>query len=322
MEQKCKYKVSIIIPVYNVEYYVSGCIESCLKQDIPHDQYEIIIVNDGSTDKSLQIINQYAEKYLNILIVSQENAGLSVARNVGLQYSSGEYVWFVDSDDKIQENCLSEILDTINDSDMIAFGFDELLKDQVVDSYIYSNENILQSGKDFIISRNGNFLHGAPFYMYKRSFLLNNALSFCPGIFHEDSEFTPRALCMATTIVQSNQRYYKRFVRGNSITRRINVKRAYDLCFVVNSLNKFILTTVNDKTLRKSLQRLLPLLLNTALNVVVDSSEDEKRRYTHYFNKERYYKYFLSSGVFKYFIEGLMFSLFRNPVIIYNFFKR
>ena len=98
-------KLSIIIPMYNVEPYIEKCLLSCLNQNIPHADYEIIVVNDGSPDGSLGIARRIASTVDNMLIVSQENGGLSAARNKGLSYAKGEYVWFVDSDDWIEENC-------------------------------------------------------------------------------------------------------------------------------------------------------------------------------------------------------------------------
>lgn len=94
-------KLTIIIPVYNVEKYVGRCIESCLKQDLSPKEYEILVVNDGSKDGSIDIVRRYARENENIRIIEQENAGLSAARNHGIKEARGEYLWFVDSDDDI-----------------------------------------------------------------------------------------------------------------------------------------------------------------------------------------------------------------------------
>ena len=104
-------KLSIIVPMYNVELYIEKCLLSCLNQDLPASDYEIIVVNDGSPDSSLAIAERIASLYDNLTIVSQKNAGLSAARNKALSLAKGKYVWFVDSDDRIQENCLRYILD-------------------------------------------------------------------------------------------------------------------------------------------------------------------------------------------------------------------
>ena len=103
-------KISLIVPVYNVEKYIEKCLLSCLKQDIPQSDYEIIVVNDGSPDSSLAIAERIAAAATNIIIVSQKNGGLSAARNTGLKIAKGDYIWFIDSDDTIKENCLKSIV--------------------------------------------------------------------------------------------------------------------------------------------------------------------------------------------------------------------
>lgn len=101
--------VSIIIPVYNCEKYLSDCLDSCINQDLSADDYEILCVNDGSTDASLEILNRYADKYSQIKVFSQQNKGVSAARNVGLDNAKGDYIMFVDGDDLIRANCLENL---------------------------------------------------------------------------------------------------------------------------------------------------------------------------------------------------------------------
>lgn len=102
--------LSIIVPVYNVESYIEDCLQSILNQNILPTNYEIICVNDGSTDASLKILLKFAEKHSNLHIINQANRGSSAARNIGLEHSHGDYIWFIDSDDFIVPNCLNEIL--------------------------------------------------------------------------------------------------------------------------------------------------------------------------------------------------------------------
>ena len=99
--------LSIIVPIYNVEDYVEECLDSLVNQNILEEQYEIICVNDGSTDRSEEILNKYADKYNNILVVNKDNGGVSSARNTGIDVSRGKYIWFVDADDFIKPNILS-----------------------------------------------------------------------------------------------------------------------------------------------------------------------------------------------------------------------
>lgn len=101
--------LSMIIPVYNTEKYLAECLDSCLAQDFPYDDYEIICVNDGSKDGSLDILRSYEARYPNIIVIDQPNGGVSAARNAGLDAARGDYIWFIDADDFIQESVLAEI---------------------------------------------------------------------------------------------------------------------------------------------------------------------------------------------------------------------
>lgn len=101
--------LSIIVPVYNTEKYIKNCLESLLNQDIDKSMYEIICINDGSTDGSLMILQEYVKKYDNIILIDKENEGVSIARNVGMEKAKGDYVWFIDADDWIARECLGVI---------------------------------------------------------------------------------------------------------------------------------------------------------------------------------------------------------------------
>ena len=102
--------LSFIIPVYNTEAYLDECLQSLLNQDIPLENYELICVNDGSTDSSLNILRRYEREFENVKVIDQENGGVCRARNTGLRAATGDYVWFFDSDDVIRENSLGLLL--------------------------------------------------------------------------------------------------------------------------------------------------------------------------------------------------------------------
>ena len=118
--------LSIIVPVYNTEKYIENCLDSLLEQDIDKSVYEIICVHDGSTDGSLQILKEYAEKYDNIVLIDKSNEGVSIARNLGLEKAQGKYIWFIDSDDWIARDCLGVIAQEIQkyDPSVVQIDFD------------------------------------------------------------------------------------------------------------------------------------------------------------------------------------------------------
>ena len=115
--------LSFIVPVYNVEKYLRDCLDSLLTQNVEQGEYEIICVNDGSTDGSLAILCEYEKEYKNVRVVDKENGGVSSARNAGLQAAQGEYIWFVDGDDFIQSNCLKNVFSLLraNDYQIVKF---------------------------------------------------------------------------------------------------------------------------------------------------------------------------------------------------------
>ena len=109
--------LSFIVPVYNAEKYIGQCLDSLLRQDIPAEDYEILCVNDGSRDSSPAILQQWQETHPNIVILHQGNGGVVSARNFGLSMARGDYIWFVDADDFIKENCLAALKAKAEESD-------------------------------------------------------------------------------------------------------------------------------------------------------------------------------------------------------------
>jgi len=142
-------KLSIIIPVYNAEQYLQKCLESVFNQNLPLQNYEVICINDGSTDASLSILNKFQEENTNVKVVSTENKGPAHARNRGLENAKGNYITFLDSDDQIFPNTLSEILNKLEEEGieilypMIHF-FDE--KDNLLEKSKIENESKINTG--------------------------------------------------------------------------------------------------------------------------------------------------------------------------------
>ncbi|AOW20105.1 glycosyltransferase family 2 protein [Urechidicola croceus] len=241
--------LSIVLPVYNVSEYIEKCIRSCSNQDIPITEYEIIAINDGSPDDSLHICEKLAAEVKNLKIVSQENRGLSGARNTGLRHSKGEYVWFVDSDDWINDNCLKEItlkLKSIK-SDIFWLGHNVVTSSKVLDSFIPKEIEKPVSGEDFFENHLDNLFYIWKF-IYKRKFLLDNDLTFYEGILYEDLEFTPRALHIAKTCYNLPKVYYHYLMREGSIVNNIKLRNINDRFFICNRiLEKIENTSVSEK---------------------------------------------------------------------------
>ena len=237
-------KFSIILPVYNVEHYLRECLESVLQQSFA--DWEAICVNDGSTDNSAAILEEYGHKDGRFKIVNQPNGGLSAARNTGLKAATGEYVLFLDSDDWLESNALERISESLTDEDILCFSgrrffekesqyhdADQLQPGSYATGMDYYNENAL-SVRDFafvcVVLR-----------AYKREFLLSHELWFKEGIFHEDNLFTPLACYYAGKVKVINNCLYDYRVRANSITTTGNVKRLRDLLGTANTLSEFFI---------------------------------------------------------------------------------
>lgn len=313
-------KLSIIIPVYNVEKYVEKCLRSCAEQDLPSDEYEIIVVNDGTKDSSLEIVERVAKDYSNIAIISQENAGLSAARNKGLSIAKGDYIWFVDSDDWIEKNCLQKIIRKCFEDRLDVLGI--CAANVVNESYVRRFENKESktiSGKMLLLKHKPQVC--VPFSIYRTEFLNKNKLNFYVGIFHEDSEFTPRAYYLAKKIAFINDIYYFVNQNPNSITRTFNTKRPFDTLKVNISLNKFYVDNV-EKKYSSYFHYQISLNINNTLNYT--RSEFITKEITKDINNELYlnkhlFEHLIKSNVFKYKFEGILFYLFpKNTIQIYN----
>jgi glycosyltransferase involved in cell wall biosynthesis len=315
-------KLSIIIPMYNVELYIERCLISCLKQDISCEDYEIIVVNDGSPDGSLQIAERIAKDYNNITIISQPNGGLSTARNTGLSVAKGEYVWFIDSDDWIKENCLKELITTLYEKDLDALVINGI---RVINEDLFKNpsrefaDSIL-SGKEYLALTRVNC--AAVITIYKKSILKGNNVFFMEGIYHEDEEFTPRAYYFIDRIGIKNYYYYYNYLNLNSITQTSNPKKGFDLIKVACSLNKF------KQQIPKNLQYIYDKYISSAINQSLSNAvKMDKETLAVYLKVIVDNKYIfnslsnLSSIVYK--IEGLLFKIFPTKCVkIYNLLQK
>lgn len=233
--------VSIIIPVYNVEKYVAKCLDSIIENNAFSGQ--VICVNDGSTDGSLEILNQYVAKYPNLEILSQPNAGLSEARNTGLRAAKGEYVMFIDSDDWVVSGSLAELFARIEGEEVLYYNGKRYFEEaQQYEKECPITEYKHENGQAFFASimrmrRNIPWVcvWGA---IYKRTFLIDNSLWNEPGIYHEDSYFTPQVLIKAKDVSCVDIDVYAYRIRGGSITAVVKPKNIQDALYVNRSLYK------------------------------------------------------------------------------------
>ena len=237
--------LSIVIPVYNVVNYIERCLKSIISNNIDFLNIELVVVIDGSKDSSDILCEKILKGINNVKIIYQENKGLSGARNTGIKNASGDFIWFVDSDDSISENSISNFIenyDIIKQSKILKIGFDFILKDNSIVRYFSDALNENEVGfikiKDYI--ELDNFKPMSWNYIFNKEFLLNNNLFFYEGIYHEDEEFIVRALYLVDKVLIFNKIFYHYFENSGSIMTNFKSKSTFDKLLIINLFEKLI----------------------------------------------------------------------------------
>ena len=205
--------LSIVVPVYNVEKYVRTCIESIFKQGLDEKCFEVIIVNDGSTDRSLEVITDIISQHSNIVVINQENQGLSVARNNGIAAAKGEYILMPDSDDILIENSLAPLLEISTDTkaDLVVADFFTMTNEEITS---FNIKEFMQpeiqlkkvTGKQIyleVLNPNHCYVWRT---LYRKEFLITQELIFYPGIRYQDIPFTHECYLKANYCICTNIR--------------------------------------------------------------------------------------------------------------------
>lgn len=249
-------KLSIIIPAYNVEQYLERCITSCEHQDIPQEEYEVIIVDDGSKDNTLAVARRLAQEYHNLVVFSQENGGSSKARNAGLKEAKGNYIWFVDADDYIYENCIGRVLSICeeNDLDICHFSLSKMKQDGTVEKLHHNSpNNVLLKGRDILLQNADDVVRSACANFYKSKFLDDYQISFTEGITQQDVELNGRAFAVAQKCMFVDDSMYVYFYNTDSICKspkiEKRIKYAGDTIRVAALHKDFFEKKCNDKEL-------------------------------------------------------------------------
>lgn len=282
-------KVSVIVPVYNVEQYIEECLDSLVNQTL--DDIEIIIINDGSTDNSQEIINKYSKKYKNIKSFIQENHGQAVARNVGLTHATGKYISYVDSDDYVEINMFKELYDEIeeNNFDIV---ISNIIKEENGESYVFKNYwNIKkEANKNFMTSHMGPVAR-----LYSRELLIKNNFKFMEGVIYEDLGSIPVLGMYTKKIKYINKAYYHYRVReGSSMKQKKYNEKLESIFKVMESLSNNISEEYNEELEYLYIEH---LLYSASLRFIEFNKKDKlliirkimKEKYPNYY-RNIYYK--------------------------------
>ena len=288
-------KFSIIIPVYNVEKYLEECVNSVLpiKNDI-----EILLVDDGSTDKSGKLCDALAENDNRIKVIHKENGGLSDARNVGIKNATGDYLLFLDSDDFLNTFETERLLSKITDETDAAIGLyrefyedENLYKDESCGAFLENTGVMLADDFLKIVPKDGQSCYLTAWrFIVKREVILKNNLYFFKGIYHEDEEWVPRLLFACDKINITDCFFYcYRQARIDSIMGTVKPKRIWDT-FTILEHNKRLLEQKSPNSAQKEflLCRMAALFCNNVINSYILNENDSVKAFN---ELKKYYPY-------------------------------
>ena len=246
--------ISVVIPVYNVEKYLHECILSIINQD--YNDIEIILVDDGSTDSSGEICDYYRAKCSNINVIHQANGGLSDARNVGIKESKGDYLLFVDSDDYIERNSITELVECIkqyNEPDVVFLEAFKVFVDGRTEGLGDNYDSILNNNqsKEVVLKHIASlpkFPGSACTKMIKLDLIRRKKIYFKKGLLSEDIDWTIKLLLSAGSFAYCDiPYYYYRQNREGSITNNVIPKRVQSLLYIIEKWS--------DKNIEKKYQK-------------------------------------------------------------------
>lgn len=232
-------KLSIIVPVYNVERYIRPCMERIFRQGLDDKDYEVIIVNDGTQDRSMEVIQDIISQHENVTVINQENLSLSVARNNGIAVAKGEYILMHDSDDLLIENSLGPLLEKALESkaDMVVADFLDMTDEEierlgnVAQKYMKVKE---KTGKEMFLEDLNPYECFVWRMLYRRDFICDNHLMFVPGIRYQDVPFAHESYLKANKCLKVSWllSIYRR-ERASSATSSFNRNKAHDFCIAI-----------------------------------------------------------------------------------------
>ena len=237
-------ELSIIVPVYNVEDYLKECIESLIREK--GNYFEIILVDDGSPDKSPQICDGYAQKDKRIKVIHKTNGGLSEARNTGIKAASGKYLVFLDSDDWLVEGALPGLLAAVKSGADVIVGNVKYLNQEKRNLKIrdhISGDSPVNGGtsEQAVGYMTGKCIYWpAVRFVVKKEFIEKNSLYFTGGLLHEDLEWVPKTVASAGSFCVYEKEFYIYRMRFNTISTTVSCKHYTDKIQISMNLYSFL----------------------------------------------------------------------------------
>jgi len=294
---------SIIIPVYGVEKYIKKCLDSVFAQS--YENFEIIVVNDGTKDNSMEIVNKYPVK-----IINQENAGLSAARNTGAKYATGEYIFFLDSDDYIEPDLLLEVSKMLdNNPDLIRFQVREVFEDNTP-SVDYNEIGFLgiEGVEAFDRISRYHYVENAWSYIIRREYYLANNFEFKVGAMHEDFGLMPLVIIKSRSVNSLNYIGYNYLQRQGSIMNNNDYEKTKKKVADFYNHYLFLLSEINKTNLRSDTFK--SFIANSLIIKVCELEKDDYKAYVKKLKEDKVFDNLLTDSTVRK-VKKIIFKL--NP---------
>ncbi|MCG0638142.1 glycosyltransferase family 2 protein [Lactiplantibacillus plantarum] len=314
--------LSVIIPVFNVYPYIKKCLASILNQTVDKNCYEVLVVNDGSTDRSSEFLKSIGNKFENLRIYNRKNKGVSNSRNFGIEKSKGEFISFIDSDDWANENYIETLISYLNsyDPDVLSFGYYQDFK---------NNSKIKKYKSNFIIKNQLNIelffkinlecsLYNIWNKVYRKSFIKKNNICFLDIKNGEDAIFNLEVYSKTLkSVFVTDKLYHYTFLRKGAASTSKDMQYLNDGCEVINYINSIF---KEDKKKELLINYQSVIMLYSYVNTNFDSNKkyfEEQRA----FIKSKFYRTLIPNVSLKYSAKNLnlflKFLIVKVPFLIY-----
>lgn len=324
-----KVDVSIIIPVYNIVKYIDECLINLIGN--VEITYEVLIINDGSTDKSRDKANCFAENNSNFKIIDKINGGLSSARNEGLKFATGKYVFFLDGDDFINIHWIEQLCLFAKSNDLdIAIGNGKYyFEDNKRHNRYFHEDESLSKLKDIVTGESmfsymiKNHCYKIQVWdkLYRREFIMSNNIFFKEGLLHEDELFTPNVFYYARKVKYYGNIDYNYRQRALSITQTVSIKNANSYIKIVD---EFMEKEFNEGEYSKALrQRLVQLYFRTFQISLRLDKKDKKIIKEKMKKRDIFYKFNGQEFGMSFILRNYLFENFEGIYsILYNLLRK
>lgn len=322
-------KISIIIPAYNTEKYVYKCLTSVLSQDLSEEEFEIILVDDGSSDNTSKLACDILAEKKNKKIIFQSNQRQGAARNNALKVAKGEYIWFVDSDDYVEEYVLRELYEVASENklDVLFFHDNKIGADGKVIQQIhkYLSKKYYEKihfGRELISERCINM--GPCYNLIKKELLEKYSLKFIEGVLYEDNEFMLRLYYYAERVLYLKKNIYYTRINPNSSTRSLNSSIVIDIVKVVEKMIDFSKVVKKEHNRYSDCNYYLTMVFNSAIMRMKSQEKEIIAVFIDKISKMRFpiAKAMVCSKNIRYFAEGLILFVSPRGMLVINKYLR